>query len=209
MSDQVRLLAAGRRALLVETATPELRRRLHQALTTTPPDGLVELVPAARTVLVSCAEESDLAAAAAHVRALVDAGLQQVAHESVEPTVIEVRYDGEDLEQVAELVGITPEEVIARHTGQLWTVDFAGFMPGFGYLTGEQGGLTVPRLSSPRTRIPPGSVALADDFTGIYPQASPGGWQLIGTTEAELWRTDRTPPALLVPGAVIQFVEVR
>lgn len=209
MSDQVRLLAAGRRALLVETATPELRRRLHQALTTTPPDGLVELVPAARTVLVSCAEESDLAAAAAHVRALVDAGLQQVAHESVEPTVIEVRYDGEDLEQVAELVGITPEEVIARHTGQLWTVDFAGFMPGFGYLTGEQGGLTVPRLSSPRTRIPPGSVALADDFTGIYPQASPGGWQLIGTTEAELWRTDRTPPALLEPGAVIQFVEVR
>ncbi|WP_394276180.1 allophanate hydrolase subunit 1 [Luteococcus sp.] len=205
----MRLLAAGRRALLVETATPELRRRLHQALTTTPPDGLVELVPAARTVLVSCAEESDLAAAAAHVRALVDAGLQQVAHESVEPTVIEVRYDGEDLEQVAELVGITPEEVIARHTGQLWTVDFAGFMPGFGYLTGEQGGLTVPRLSSPRTRIPPGSVALADDFTGIYPQASPGGWQLIGTTEAELWRTDRTPPALLVPGAVIQFVEVR
>ncbi|WP_460704059.1 5-oxoprolinase subunit B family protein [Luteococcus sediminum] len=205
----MRLLAAGRRALLVETATPELRRRLHQALTSTPPDGLVELVPAARTVLVSCAEESDLAAAAAHVRALVDAGLQQVAHESVEPTVIEVRYDGEDLEQVAELVGITPEEVIARHTGQLWTVDFAGFMPGFGYLTGEQGGLTVPRLGSPRTRIPPGSVALADDFTGIYPQASPGGWQLIGTTEAELWRTDRTPPALLVPGAVIQFVEVR
>lgn len=209
MSDQVRLLAAGRRALLVETTTPELRRRLHQALTTSPPDGLVELVPAARTVLVSCREESDLAAAADHVRALVDAGLEQVAHESVEPTVIEVRYDGEDLAQVAELVGITPQEVVARHTGQLWTVDFAGFMPGFGYLTGEKGGLTVPRLSSPRTRIPPGSVALADDFTGIYPQASPGGWQLIGTTDAELWRTDRTPPALLEPGAVIQFVEVR
>lgn len=209
MSDQVRLLAAGRRALLVETTTPELRRRLHQALTTSPPDGLVELVPAARTVLVSCREESDLAAAAAHVRALVDAGLEQVAHESVEPTVIEVRYDGEDLAQVAELVGVSPQEVVARHTGQLWTVDFAGFMPGFGYLTGEKGGLTVPRLSSPRTRIPPGSVALADDFTGIYPQASPGGWQLIGTTDAELWRTDRTPPALLEPGAVIQFVEVR
>ena len=81
-------------------------------------------------------------------------------------------------------------------------------MPGFGYLSGELGGLTVPRHQTPRTRIPAGSVALAGDLTGIYPQASPGGWQLIGATDAPLWQVHRDPPALLVPGARIRFVAV-
>lgn len=208
MSTPARLRAAGPTAVLVELADAETRRRLHQALLEDPAPGTVELVPAALTVSLQCADEASLAAAVEHVRGLLAGDLHAARATSASPTTIEVRYDGADLEQVAEIVGITPREVVERHTGQLWTVDFAGFMPGFGYLTGSEGGLTVPRLTTPRTRIPAGSVALAGDFTGLYPQASPGGWQLIGTTDAVLWDSDRTPPALLVPGAPIRFVEV-
>ncbi|MEL4356816.1 MULTISPECIES: 5-oxoprolinase subunit B family protein [unclassified Luteococcus] len=202
-----RLLSAGADAVLVELADADQRRRLHRVLLEEPPAGLVELVPAARTVLLSAAGPEQLQGIVDHVNALVRAGLPATTQTASEPTTIAVRYDGEDLAQVAEVVGVSVREVVARHTGQLWTVEFAGFMPGFGYLSGEHGGLTVPRLSSPRTRIPAGSVALADEFTGIYPQASPGGWQLIGSTDAPLWDPERTPPALLAPGARIRFVE--
>src|SRR4029453_3517016 len=91
---------------------------------------------------------------------------------------------------------------------QLWTVEFAGFAPGFGYLTGSEGGLEVPRRASPRTRIPAGSVGLPGASSGIYPRASPGGWQLIGRSDAPLWDADRDPPALLTPGRRVRFVEV-
>ena len=92
-----------------------------------------------------------------------------------------------------------------RHSDQQWTVEFAGFMPGFGYMSGADWPYRIPRRDSPRTRIPPGSIALADGFTGVYPQASPGGWQIIGTTDAILWDEKADPPALLLPGAVIRF----
>lgn len=202
-----RILAAGTSAFLVDLDGPDARRRLHQALLADPPAGITELVPAKNTILALCRRQADVAPAARRVDAMLRAGLAGVQAATVEPTEIRVRYDGADLAGVARILGITPDEVVARHTGQLWTVEFAGFMPGFGYLMGERGGMEVPRLSSPRTRIPPGSVALADGFTGLYPQASPGGWQLIGTTDAVLWDEDRTPPALLVPGARIRFVE--
>src|SRR5699024_8469651 len=98
-------------------------------------------------------------------------------------------------------------EVIARHQAATWQVAFAGFAPGFGYLAGDDGLFDVPRRSSPRTRVPVGAVALAGEFTGVYPRSSPGGWQLIGRTEARLWDLDRQPPALFVPGTIVRFVE--
>ncbi|GAB3580531.1 hypothetical protein GCM10027579_07350 [Calidifontibacter terrae] len=117
-------------------------------------------------------------------------------------------YDGADLDEVATLLGITSQEVIARHTGQVWTVEFAGFAPGFGYLIGSEGNLVVPRRATPRTRIPAGAVGLADQFSGVYPKASPGGWQLLGRTDLAMWDVERDEPALLTPGRRIHFEAV-
>lgn len=204
-----RLRSAGDSAVLLELANSTQRRLLHSALLRDPAPGAIELVPAAVTILLRAATPDGLPAILDHLRAMLAAGIEDVAQDEVTPIVIGVRYDGEDLAGVAKILGITPAEVVARHTGQLWTVEFAGFMPGFGYMVGAGGGLVVPRLTSPRTRIPPGSVALAGEFTGIYPQASPGGWQLIGTTDFVLWDEDATPPTVMVPGNRIQFQEVR
>jgi len=121
---------------------------------------------------------------------------------------IVVRYDGADLAEVAAMTGLDPAEVVRAHTSTLWRVAFGGFVPGFGYLVGGDPRLQVPRRESPRTRVPAGSVALAGEFTGVYPRASPGGWQLIGTTDAVLWDPDRSPPAVLTPGTRVRFVDI-
>lgn len=201
------LRPVGERAFLIDLTDAQERRRVDAALRRTSIDGVVEQVAAATTVLVRCTDPDAVAGVAAAVRAL---DLTEEAHgnEATSDVVeLRVRYDGEDLDWVAEHLGIDADEVVSRHTGQLWTVEFAGFMPGFGYLIGSDGGLTVPRRESPRTRIPAGSVALGGDFTGLYPRSSPGGWQLIGTSDVDLWNADRTPPALLVPGTRVRFVE--
>jgi KipI family sensor histidine kinase inhibitor len=128
---------------------------------------------------------------------------------------IDVVYDGPDLDEVARLAGMTPDQVVAAHTGTPWRVGFGGFAPGFAYLVGGMGAaerLNVPRQSEPRTRVPAGSVGLAGEFSAVYPRESPGGWQLIGrmaTDAAELWDVDRDPPALLRPGMWVQFREVK
>jgi KipI family sensor histidine kinase inhibitor len=120
---------------------------------------------------------------------------------------VPTRYDGPDLAEVAEHWQMTPREVVDLHTSTEMVVAFCGFSPGFAYCTGLE--RTVPRRPNPRTRVPPGSVALADAFTGVYPTASPGGWQLIGRTELVLWDDSRESPATLVPGTRLRFVEVR
>ena len=121
--------------------------------------------------------------------------------------VVPVRYDGPDLDEVAHVTGLNRDEVVRAHTGTTWRVGFGGFAPGFAYLVDGDPRLHVPRRGEPRTRVPAGSVALAGDFSGIYPQDSPGGWQLIGTTDAVLWDVDRDPPALLAPGTSVRFVD--
>ncbi|WP_245717444.1 5-oxoprolinase subunit B family protein [Nocardia jejuensis] len=123
-----------------------------------------------------------------------------------EPVLIPVRYDGEDLAEVAELLGIPPAEVIAQHTGTVWRCAFVGFAPGFGYLESADGRLTVPRRTRSRTSIPAGAVALAGGYSAIYPRRSPGGWQLIGTTDLTLWDVDRDPPALVRAATRVRFV---
>ena len=116
-------------------------------------------------------------------------------------------YDGPDLAEVARLTGLDESEVVAAHTGTPWRIAFGGFAPGFAYLTGGDERLRVPRRDEPRTTVPAGAVGLAGEFSGVYPRPSPGGWQLIGSTEARLWDPDRDPPALLEPGGWVRFVE--
>ncbi len=115
-------------------------------------------------------------------------------------------YDGEDLDDVARATGLDRDEVIARHTGSSFRVDFCGFAPGFAYLRGLDEALWLPRRSTPRTRVPAGSVAIADVYSAVYPGVSPGGWHLLGTTSTRVWDVDRDPPALLEPGTEVRFV---
>ena len=173
--------------------------------------GVVDIVPAARTVLVKLDGPRYAGTVRQHLSKL---RLTPEVLEAAAPSdgeadvVIDVVYDGEDLDEVAELTGMTPRDVVAAHTQTPWRVGFAGFAPGFGYLVGGDERLNVPRRSEPRTKVPAGSVGLAGEFSGVYPRSSPGGWQLIGHTEAELWNVDRDPPALLMPGQWVQFREV-
>lgn len=168
-----------------------------------------DLVPAARTLLVVARPSTDLDALA---RAVITAAAtaSRVSAEAHSPVVeILVRYDGPDLEEVARLTGLAVDEVVLAHTQTPWRVGFGGFAPGFAYLVHGDQRLRVPRRAEPRIRVPAGSVALAGEYSGIYPRESPGGWQLIGTTDAVLWDAERQPPALLVPGTVVRFVEGR
>jgi KipI family sensor histidine kinase inhibitor len=200
----VRLRPAGERALLVEVENLGMVHRLHAALRALDPPGVVELVPGYRTVLVVAdpARAEVLDELAAELPGLELPPADEVAGEPVE---IPVSYDGEDLPEVARLTGLEAEEVVRRHTAPEYTVAFVGFSPGFPYLVGLDPALEVPRRDTPRTSIPTGSVGLAGNQTGIYPSASPGGWQLIGRTEVTLFDPDRDPPALLGPGTRLRF----
>jgi len=197
----MRILTASDRTLLVEAADLDEAMRLNLAWDGVP--GVVERIPGARTVLVRFdpARVSAAALAAALAATRVDA--EHVPH--TREVAIPVHYDGEDLDEVATLLGVSAEEVVNRHLAAEWQVAFSGFAPGFGYTVGSDPLFDVPRRSSPRTRVPAGSVALAGHFTGVYPRESPGGWQLIGRTDAAMWDIDRDPPALLSPGTLVRF----
>jgi KipI family sensor histidine kinase inhibitor len=198
----VRALPCGDAAVLFELADLDAVLALADALAAAPPAGCLDVVPAARTVLVHFDPAvTDPAAVLAHLRGLPTG---RSARRPGPIVVLPVTYDGPDLADVAALLGIAEDEVVARHLAARWTVAFTGFAPGFGYLVAD-GGLRVPRRPDARPRVPAGSVGLADAFSGVYPQASPGGWQLIGRTDARVWDVDRDPPALLTPGARVRF----
>jgi KipI family sensor histidine kinase inhibitor len=200
----MRILPCGAAAVLVELDDLDAVTGLHAALAAAPPAGVVELVPAARTVLVAFDPgTTDAAGVEAAVRA---AGWEPGARADGPLVEIPVVYDGEDLEAVAAEAGLEVAEVVALHAGSSYAVAFCGFAPGFGYLSGLDERLHVPRLDTPRTRVPAGAVAIADRFTAVYPRPSPGGWRLIGRTDATLWDTERDPPALLAPGTRVRFV---
>ncbi|QVT79503.1 putative protein YbgJ [Nocardioides aquaticus] len=210
----MRVRAYGDRAVLVELATTQeavdwaagLETLLGSAAGAGGAEQLEQVVPAARSVLVVARDGVPVV----EVRRLLDRVEPRPAAASDEGDVLEVPtvYDGEDLADVASLTGLTEEQVVAAHTGQTWRVAFAGFAPGFGYLLGEDDRLHVPRRDEPRTRVPEGSVGLAGAYSGVYPTASPGGWQLLGRTDLVLWDVDRDPPALLRPGVRVRFVDV-
>ncbi|MGW5287778.1 5-oxoprolinase subunit B family protein [Rhodococcus pyridinivorans] len=202
----MKILRAGDNALLAEFDSLDEVLAHFRALDRERPRGVVDLVPAARTLLV-CFDPSETGAQVVHkwVTTTPPVSGDDV---DIEEVTLEVRYNGVDLEEVGELTGLGADGVIAAHTGSLWTVAFGGFAPGFAYLTGGDSRLHVPRRSSPRTSVPSGAVGLAGEFSGVYPRKSPGGWQLIGTSDAPLWQPDRTPAALLRPGCAVRFVAI-
>jgi KipI family sensor histidine kinase inhibitor len=120
------------------------------------------------------------------------------------PTV----YDGEDLAAVAEQVGLSPSAVVEIHASTEYEVFMLGFAPGFAYLGVMPEAIAVPRLPSPRPRVPAGSVAIAERQTAVYPAATPGGWNLIGRTDVVMWDVNRTPPSLLAPGDRVRFIPI-
>lgn len=250
-----RILPYGDRALMLELATLDEVLAVHRELAATVPAGVIDIVPAARTVAVTL-DPAQLPlsvarawlARAAHA---IETPRPRLAHNApdlpparrvvgnrglgdADAVVIEVDYSGADLPEVARMLGWSVAEVIAWHSGCHWRVAFCGFSPGFGYLVaepddhstddystddyisapgsaakagsgGRAGRVRVPRRQSPRTSVPAGSVALADEFSGVYPRQSPGGWQLIGQTDAVLWDASREPPALFTPGRDVRF----
>ena len=202
----MRFLPVSLTTILVELADLDETLALFAALTVDPIDGVEEMVPAARTLMIRFRPETVTAAGLAARIGIRDLSAKITPSEHL--VEIPVRYDGEDLRDVAELTGLSVAEVIRRHTESEFTVAFCGFAPGFGYLTGGDPALHVPRRKSPRTRIPAGSVALAGAFSGVYPQASPGGWQIIGTTPVRMWDIDREPGALFQPGYRVRFFDI-
>jgi KipI family sensor histidine kinase inhibitor len=167
--------------------------------------GVLDIVPASRSVLMKL-DGPRYQRVTRH-----RLGMLRVAPEAVqaappdERTVVDVVYDGVDLAEVADCTGMTTAQVINAHTASPWRCGFGGSAPGFAYLVGGDPRLKVPRRSHPRPSVPAGAVGLAGEFSGIYPRQSPGGWQLIGHTDAVLWDTDRPSPALLTPGMWVQF----
>lgn len=189
----MRLLPCGDEAVLLDCASPDEATGWFAALTDLDP------VLGAQTVLLH-GNPSELRATVAARKPKTPAAATEA-----DEVVIAVAYDGPDLAEVAELTGLSEDAVVAAHTGTAWTVGFVGFAPGFAYLSGGDPRLRVPRRATPRPSVPAGSVGLAGDFSGVYPRSSPGGWQLIGHTDVDLFDVDRNPPALLQPGMQVRF----
>jgi 5-oxoprolinase (ATP-hydrolysing) subunit B len=217
----MRLLPYGDTALLVELDDGDQVAALRAALTdttgntdttsntdTTGTTGVEELVPAARTLLVSF---NPAKVSGSQLRTAIDAAAERAraagpsAAADQPLVVVPVRYDGADLDYAAEYTGWSVGEVIARHLAGAYTVAFCGFAPGFAYLTGLDPGLRLPRRDTPRTHVPAGAVGIAGEYTAAYPRSSPGGWRLLGRTDAVLWDPSRPQPALLSPGTRVRF----
>lgn len=196
---------AGDRAFLVELASLD-EVVAFAARVRADPVGQIDLVPAARTALLTFPTP-----AAAHraARAIREVDPSPVAAEAGDEIGIDVVYDGEDLDEVATLIGLSRDAVISAHADAPWTAAFGGFAPGFAYLMGGDPRLEVPRRAAPRPAVPAGSVALAGGFSAVYPRRSPGGWRLLGRTDAPLWDPQRDQPALIRPGDVVRFRAVR
>ncbi|MFE5540015.1 allophanate hydrolase subunit 1 [Streptomyces sp. NPDC056492] len=202
----MRPLVVGGEALLIELDSAREVEALHAELLRRRDAGELgavrDVVPAARTVLLDGVREP---------RALAE----RIARWEVPPlaategplVTVPVRYDGPDLAEVARLWGVSRHEVAGIVGDTVFRVAFCGFAPGFGYLTGLPERFHLPRRATPRTAVPAGSLALAGEYAGVYPRSSPGGWQLVGTTEAVLWDPRREPAALFAPGVRVRFEE--
>ncbi|MEE1617666.1 carboxyltransferase domain-containing protein [Brachybacterium sp. J153] len=229
----LRVHRAGEAALLAEYPDTAAVLAAVAACRRLDPPLLRDLVPAERTVLLTGDAARDLPALEALLRHLPVARPDETAGDVVEVGAV---YDGEDLPEVAELLGLSPEAVVDAHSATEWVAAFGGFAPGFAYLlptadrqsTADVGPTAdhqqtadaarpdpvgppweVPRRTEPRTAVPAGAIGLASRYCGIYPRSSPGGWQLIGRTETVLFDAGRTPPALLAPGTRVRFVPQR
>lgn len=197
---------AGTRSVLVELDDLDSVLALGALLEASPLPGQLDVLAAACTILI----KTDSWASARKIAAAVPALELGSAPPNTGTLVkVPVHYDGEDLAEVSRLTGMSIESIINTHVSQVWRAAFGGFAPGFAYLRGENKMLEVPRRGTPRTSVPSGAVALAGDYSAVYPRASPGGWQLIGHTDAVLWDLDRENPALIRPQDRVQFTASR
>ena len=206
----------GDSALTIRFGTersPELLARIHAAavfVTEANIDGVEDIVPSylSLTVFYDCLSRAyaELSAEVLEIctRAATTSAPKGVAREHV----ISTRYDGMDLNDVAAATKLSVEDVIARHTKQVYRVDILGFVPGFAYLSELDPTLVLPRREQPRPRVMPGSVAIAGAQTAVYPLATPGGWHIIGTTDAVMFDPNRAEPAMLRPGDRVRFERI-
>lgn len=163
-------------------------------------DRVEDVVPAHASVLVtwrSLPADDELRAV------LTEPPPAPAADEDASAVCLDVRYDGPDLADVAQLAQCSTEEVVRRHAAPTYTVGFIGFAPGFAYLLGTDPILHLPRRDAPRERVPAGSVAIAAGYTSVYPRESPGGWLLLGRTWTRMFDPQRSPPVLLTPGTQV------
>lgn len=213
--DTVAVAALGDSAVLItlgDRVDLALNRRVHRvaaAVRARAIPAVTDVVPAYAALSVHYDPlhvEHDAIAAA--LRAIAEGALAAADDADREAATHEIRttYDGPDLAEVAERTGMRAEDVIALHAARTYTVYLLGFVPGFAYLGDLDARLALPRRASPRTRVPAGSVAIAGRQTAVYPLATPGGWHLVGRTDAVLLDVARTPPALLAPGDRVRFV---
>ncbi|HCU75272.1 MAG TPA: allophanate hydrolase, partial [Acinetobacter baumannii] len=203
----MRFLSVNADCFLIELASLEETLALYNKLQNTQLNGIKDLVPAAKTILVFFNEiETNFKTLVASIQSLkIDSGFERSSQEVIVP----ICYNGEDLAQVAELQGLTVADMIRKHHQSVWNVAFIGFAPGFAYMSSPDKPFTdIPRLTVPRKKIPSGSLGLAGKYSGIYPKDSPGGWQLIGTTTEKMWDLERKNPALLLPGMTVHFEDV-
>ena len=212
----------GRDAILADYPDTATALAAAAAVRALEPVELIELVPAERTLLLLGATAQD-AAALETLLGQLPAAPEDRADIAVH--TVGVVYDGEDLDEVAALLGMSAQALVTAHTSTRWTAAFGGFAPGFAYLLPATDDdrppakrpdfpaaaplagppWDVPRRAEPRTRVPSGAVALASRYSAIYPRPSPGGWQLIGRTDAVLFDPERSRPALLMPGDEVRF----
>ena len=211
------ILRYGAHALLVECADLTEMAALHAELLRRRSAGELppvdDIVPAERTILIDGLQNPAALAATLPTWPLHPdmrtPTPSSTAHPiESHPIEIPVHYTAPDLPEVAAAWEVAPADVAAIHSAHEYRVAFCGFMPGFAYLTGLPERFHLPRRPTPRASVPPGSVAVAGPYTGVYPRSSPGGWHLIGTTDADLWDLERDEPALLTPGSTVRFIPV-
>ena len=200
MSTGVRVMPYGDRAVLVEVGNAGAVLPVRAALDGVA--GVYETVPAARTVLVRL---DPAVIDSAEIARIASSAGPSAAPATTDTVRLAVSYDGPDVAPLADELGISADDLVRRHADGEYTVAFCGFSPGFAYLTGLEPFLQVPRLAEPRRSVPAGSVAIAGEYTGVYPRSSPGGWRLLGRTPAVLWDSSRSQPALLRPGCRVVF----
>lgn len=203
----VKIMPAGLEAVLVEVESTDQMLALYRGLQGVQERGaavgIVNLVPAARTVLI---EFDSYATSRYEVETLVtQLPLKSVSNAKSDVLLMGATYDGVDLPFVCDLLGLSRDDFIQWHSSLDWKVAFTGFAPGFGYMVAAEHQTTVPRLDKPRERVPAGSIAMAGHFTGIYPQAVPGGWRIIGHTAHKLFDVTNDPPTEMLPGRTVRF----
>jgi KipI family sensor histidine kinase inhibitor len=190
--------------VLVELGGNDAVQRLAAGLEPRRGTELEEIVPGHETLLLVWPSAAPAVGQIEELIAAADAATEATA--PADEIELSVNYDGPDLGTVAESCGCSPEELVARHLACSYRVGFIGFSPGFAYLLGGDPALQPPRLAEPRTRVPPGALAIAGPYSAVYPRSSPGGWNLIGSCDEPIFDPAQNPPALLTAGMTVRLV---